>query len=171
MQDRTASGVEPEPANLPAVPLKLTASRKRIGFVCSGGGHLTEALVLAERFADADCFFLTHDQDLPVRCCTIPRFWHRPYLLPYCLLKTFWCLLRERPSALISTGAETALLAFPFAKIFLRAKLIYIECGAQVYKPSWTGRLVRRMCNLFFVQWPDLLKYYPNAEYAGALIE
>lgn len=139
--------------------------------MCSGGGHLTEALVISERFPDADRFFLTHDEVLPGKSYTVPHFFERPFLAPYSLLKIAWVLLRERPCALVSTGAEVAALAFPLAKILLGTKLIYIESGAQVYEPSRTGRLLYRMCDLFFVQWPQLLKYYPKGWHTGALIE
>jgi len=72
---------------------------------------------------------------------------------------------------LFSTGAELAIPSFFIGKFFFRTKLIYLECSAQVYSPSLTGKWVYPITNLFMVQWEPLLNQYgPKAIYVGGLI-
>jgi hypothetical protein len=49
------------------------------------------------------------------------------------------------------------------------AKLISIESMARIERPTLTARMLYPFANLFFVQWPGLLKYFPKAEYMGRL--
>jgi UDP-N-acetylglucosamine:LPS N-acetylglucosamine transferase len=51
----------------------------------------------------------------------------------------------------------------------LGIKVIFVETGSRVTALSLTGRLMYRIANLFFVQWPDLVQRYPKAIYAGRL--
>jgi len=147
--------------------------RLRIGFVCSAGGHLTQAAILARRFPDARRFLISYRDDVDmegVSAYAIPTFFYKPWRTPWCLLKILRILFKERPDALISTGSEPAALAFPLAKILFGCKLIYVESCAQVRRPSGMGRLLYRLCDLFLVQSPALLAHYPKARYAGAIL-
>ena len=79
--------------------------------------------------------------------------------------------LKEKPKVLFSTGAEIAIPSFYIGKFLFRTKLIYLECSAQVYSPSLTGRWVYPISDLFLVQWESLLQHYgPKANYVGGLI-
>ena len=62
-------------------------------------------------------------------------------------------------------------LAIPIAFLgkLLGAKLIYVENGARVRTPSRSGRLMYRVADLFFVQWPELKGALPEAIFAGSL--
>jgi hypothetical protein len=40
---------------------------------------------------------------------------------------------------------------------------------ARVERPTLTARLLYPFSDLFIVQWPDLLKYFPRAKYLGRL--
>ena len=87
------------------------------------------------------------------------------------ILKIFFIFLKERPRILFSTGAEIAIPSFYIGKFLFRTKLIYLECSAQVYHPSLTGRWVYPITDLFLVQWESLLRQYgPKAKYVGGLI-
>jgi UDP-N-acetylglucosamine:LPS N-acetylglucosamine transferase len=87
------------------------------------------------------------------------------------VVKIFLILLKERPDILFSTGSEIAAPAFYLGKFFYRTRLIYLECSAQVYRPSLTGRFIYPITDLFLVQWEPLLKRYgPKAKYVGGLI-
>ena len=87
------------------------------------------------------------------------------------ILRIFLTFLKERPAILFSTGAELAIPSFFIGKFFFRTKLIYLECSAQVYHASLTGRLVYPIADLFLVQWEPLLgQYGPRAKYVGGLI-
>jgi beta-1,4-N-acetylglucosaminyltransferase len=87
------------------------------------------------------------------------------------VIKIFFILLKERPAILFSTGSEIAIPSFYLGKLLFRTKLIYLECSAQVYQASLTGRLVYPITDLFLVQWKPLLKRYgTKAKYVGGLI-
>ena len=75
---------------------------------------------------------------------------------------------RERPTTVITTGAG---VVFPTCILahFFKSRLIYIESFARLDKKSFTGKLVYSMADYFFVQWPEMLKVYPNAKYSGTV--
>lgn len=76
--------------------------------------------------------------------------------------------LKERPDVVISTGAGITVFFCMFAKM-LGAKLIFIESMARIERPTLTARMLYPVSDLFLVQWPDLLKFFPKAKYAGRL--
>jgi UDP-N-acetylglucosamine:LPS N-acetylglucosamine transferase len=75
----------------------------------------------------------------------------------------------ERPDVVISTGAGIVVFFCIFAKL-CGAKLIFIESMARVEYPTLTSRILYPFADLFFVQWPGLLKYFPRARFAGRLL-
>jgi UDP-N-acetylglucosamine:LPS N-acetylglucosamine transferase len=78
---------------------------------------------------------------------------------------------RERPDLIVSTGAEIALPVVAVGKFF-GCKTIYVECGAQVTEPSFTGRFMVRFADWFYVQWPELRNAYgPRALFEGSLVD
>ena len=73
------------------------------------------------------------------------------------------------PKVIISTGSNIAVPLFLVGKMH-GSKIIFIETRAKVYARSMTGILVRRMADQIFVQWPEMLKLYPEAKYCGTLV-
>ena len=158
---------------------------KKIGFVCSSGGHLTEALSTIEAFEGYDVFLIVHN--FPslrrIQLDKVRRIYRLSIVLGYSswiavlltafvnlfqLIRIFWI---ERPSILFSTGAEIAIPAFYIGKIFFRTKLIFLESLARVKALSYTGKLLYPIVDLFLVQWPELLeKVGHKAVYGGRLI-
>jgi len=79
-------------------------------------------------------------------------------------------LLRERPDAVVTTGAEIVVPLCYLAKLLLGTKIIFIETFARVISPSFTGRIIYPIADVFLVQWKSLLKYYgTKAKYIGRL--
>lgn len=76
--------------------------------------------------------------------------------------------IAERPDVVITTGAGVVVFFCIFAKL-LGAKLIFIESMARVERPTLTARMLYPFADLFFVQWPGLLEYFPKARYMGRL--
>lgn len=148
--------------------------RRKLCLVCSHGGHLAEMLQLEAAFAECDTFYFCYDADTTRALTNAYRVPNKP-LNPFSFLLNlvrlvgiFW---RERPDAIVSTGAEIAIPAMLVGKLF-GTPMIYIECGAQVYTPSTTGRLMYYAADRFYVQWPELLDAYgPRALFAGSLID
>ncbi len=147
---------------------------KKIGLICSPGGHLVEVLQLLEAFQDCSLFFLTYKEKATSNrreTYYIKNFAKNPLSLIAGIAKIFFIFLKERPTLLFSTGAEIAIPSFYIGKFLFGAKLIYLECSAQVRSPSLTGRWVYPITDLFLVQWESLLKQYgPRVKYVGGLI-
>lgn len=147
----------------------------KICFVCSHGGHLAEAKVIADGLKGRHEVFFITDSALPVggddRVYYVASFVHNPLKVFVTAWQELRILLKERPAALVSTGAEVALPAFYIGKLFFRLPSVYVECSAQVISPSLTGRLIYRAADLFLVQWEGLLKFYgKKARYEGGFI-
>ena len=147
---------------------------KKIGLIGSHGGHFVEILQLLEAFEGYPYFFLTYNEKATFNqknTYYITNFAKNPFSLITGILKIFFTFLKERPRVLFSTGAELAIPSFFIGKFFFRTKLIYLECSAQVYSPSLTGRWVYPITDLFMVQWEPLLNRYGlKATYVGGLI-
>ena len=77
-------------------------------------------------------------------------------------------VIRQRPDVVITTGAGIVVFFCVFAKLF-GAKLIFIESMARIKSPTLTARMLYPFADLFLVQWPGLLKFFPKAKYLGRL--
>lgn len=75
---------------------------------------------------------------------------------------------KYKPAVIISTGSYIAVPLFWCGKLH-GAKLIFIESNAMVYNKTTTGKLVGWIADKVIVQWPEMLKVYPHAEYWGVL--
>lgn len=75
-------------------------------------------------------------------------------LIP-CALQVAWILLKERPDAIMSTGAAPGAVAVMLGKLF-RIRTIWIDSIANVQKISRAGRLVEKHADIFLTQWPHL---------------
>lgn len=148
--------------------------RLKICLTCSHGGHLTEMLSLKAAFEGHDVFYFCYEADttraLP-NVYLVPNMARNPIEFAKNLFRVTRIFRSERPDLVVSTGAEIALPVFSVAKLF-RLPTLYIECGAQVAHPSFTGRIMHWMADDFYVQWPELLKAYgPRAMLRGSLID
>ena len=86
------------------------------------------------------------------------------------MLFASWNLWKKyRPKVIVSTGSNIAVPLFLVGKLH-GSKIIFIETRAKVYARSMTGILVRHMADQIFVQWPEMLKLYPEAKYCGTLV-
>jgi len=140
--------------------------------VGSCGGHLAELRALSSLYSSREHFFVVNERiELP------PEMRGRTYfirhserdLLFFVNLWEAWRLLRaERPSVILSTGASPAV---PFALVakLLRIPFLFIEIGTQVTSPSLTGRIMYRLADAFFYQWPGLERHYRRATYGGPI--
>jgi UDP-N-acetylglucosamine:LPS N-acetylglucosamine transferase len=75
------------------------------------------------------------------------------------------------PSAVIYVGTSIAVPLCFWAKYF-RKKAIFIESITHVIKPSLTGKIlsILRLCDRFYVQWPEAVKLYRGAVYKGTVL-
>lgn len=79
-------------------------------------------------------------------------------------------LRKERPTAILSTGAGPAV---PFALIgryLFGTRVIFVETMTRVDHPSMTARLMYWLADDFFYQWPELECYFPKGKCGGLLL-
>lgn len=149
---------------------------KRMLCICSGGGHLGELIEITSAFPEYRKALITYEGKNNIvssgfdRHYLLPHFLRHKLLLIILPLQVLRILFREKPSIILSTGAEIAIPFFLMAKL-TGARLIYVESAAQVRNPSRTGRVLYHVADLFLVQWKSLLPSYgPKARYTGGLL-
>ena len=148
--------------------------------ISSQGGHLAEAKLIADGLTAPDkggryeAFFITDGNKavgFDEKVYLVRHFVRNPLLVFVTAWQVFNILRKERPQAIICTGAEIGLPSFLVNLIFFRLPTVYVECSAQVFNPSLTGRILYHVADLFLVQWEPLLKKYgPKAKYRGGFI-
>ena len=80
-----------------------------------------------------------------------------------------WTVLRrERPDAVVSTGAGVALPFFLIAKV-LGIRTVFIEVYDRIDSRSLTGRLCRPLSDLFLLQWERQRELYGSGTVIGGL--
>ena len=84
------------------------------------------------------------------------------------ILKSIWIVITQKPDVVISTGAGAT---YPICKLvkMTGGKVIFIESFAKIKSPTVTGKKVYKFADEFYVQWPEMLKYYPKAKYRGGI--
>lgn len=150
---------------------------KKICFISSSGGHWEELMCLKPLSEKYDSFFVTENggQALDSKLNNLYEIEQtnrkeKLFIVKFLRLfiRAFRIMRCEKPDFIITTGA---LIAFPFCLWgkLLHKKVIYIESFARVEGKSLTGKLVYSFADLFIVQWPDMLKFYPKAVYVGGI--
>ena len=66
-----------------------------------------------------------------------------------------WIFIKERPTAIISTGAAPGAIAFLIAK-FLPIKTIWVDSIANVSVLSRSARMIKNHADLILTQWQPL---------------
>lgn len=80
-----------------------------------------------------------------------------------------WRVLHtERPDLIVSCGAAVAVPFFIIGHC-MGAKCVYVEVFDRIDKPTVTGRICKRVADLFVVQWPEQLEVYPGSVYLGSI--
>ena len=162
-------------------------------FACNQGGHFSQMMALKELFNKYDSVLVTDNvratKEMPplkyIGNIEIMEgesskrkevkgndngsrlsFWD-VYIKMFFESRRIW--EKYRPKVIISTGSNIAFPLFLVGKLH-GSKIIFIETRAKVYARSMTGILVRHMADQIFVQWPEMLKLYPEAKYCGTLV-
>ena len=147
----------------------------RIYLISDSGGHMTEVLHFTKAFEGHEKIFVSFEDPLAVDLPNAQLIANATWPGPFSLLLLKWRLLiiffKKKPEVILSTGSHIAIPAFYLGKLLFGAKLIFIECSAQVFSPSKTGKIVYPISDLFFVQWKTCKECYgKKAHYVGGLI-
>ncbi|KAI6705843.1 hypothetical protein NL676_008805 [Syzygium grande] len=88
-----------------------------------------------------------------------------------------YLMIQLRPEVILCNGPGTCIplcaIAFLFKVLGIRwSSIFYMESIARVKRLSLSGLLLYklRVADQFFVQWPQLQRKYPRAEYVGCLM-
>ena len=146
----------------------------QVCLACSAGGHLTELLQLEKAWHNYKHFYISDrranaielSKKKKVYFVVCPR--RNPLKLFINFIQSFFIFLKEKPSVVISTGADTAIPICLIAKLF-RRRVVFIESFCRIKEPSLSARIMYRLADLFLVQWPENLKFFPKAEFAGSV--
>lgn len=154
----------------------MNSFRLRVVIACSSGGHFTQVKRLATVYEKYDHAYFTFRGGVADELAktqtviSVPNIHRRN---PFSLLRNSFYSIKEviksRPDVIITTGAGVVV---PFCVIskLLGTKLIYIESMARIHSPTITARILYPFADLFIVQWPNLLEYFPKAKYIGRLL-
>ena len=153
--------------------------KKKILFISSTGGHLTELLELRRLFKKYDYHIMTEKtksnaslKEEYVGHVSYLAYGTKEHLVQYLFIfpwnciKSIYYFFKIRPDVVITTGSHTAVPMCYIAHVF-RKKVIYIETFANIHTKTITGRLIYKFADLFVVQWKSMLKLYPKATYGG----
>lgn len=145
----------------------------KICIICSAGGHYREAQAATQMLHD-NKYFISYWTPHLQEEASQNRFYfitHPQKNFFKTIVNAFeslMLLLKEKPSVIISTGADVTVCTCLLGKL-MGAKLIYIESGGNVFTPSLTGRILYPFADLFIVQWEPMLKNFRKAIWGGPL--
>ena len=152
---------------------------KKVMFISSTGGHLSELLQLSSLFKKYDYHIVTEKdksneylKEKYGKRVDYLIYGTRKKLLIYMIqllincIKSLLIFIKVRPKYIVTTGTHTAGPMCLIGHIF-GSKIIYIETFANSKTQSKTGKIVYKFADLFIVQWESLLELYPNAIYGG----
>lgn len=153
----------------------MESDRKKVLFVCSAGGHLSQLLQLKPWWEHHDRRWVTFD---------IPDSWAK--LKGETLIPAFHPTTRSLPNAVrnyglarkvlsswtpdivISNGAGAAVPFFMHAKK-LGIPTVYLEVYDRIDSKTLTGKMVQPFTTTFCVQWPEQQELYTGSENVGLL--
>ena len=136
--------------------------------------HLTEALIAFQEIACSELVIVVNDRvDLTgVHYDRLYQIGHhaRSILIVISVFEAVYLLLKERPDVVVSTGVSPA-VPFAFVCKLLRIPVVFVERLTRIHRPSLTALLMYRLADVFYVQWPELLEWFPFARYRGSLLD
>ena len=126
---------------------------KKVLFISSTGGHLSEMMMLESLFKKYDYHIITEKTDTTKNLSEkykgkvnylIYGTKDHPLTYPFKLLgncfKSLYYYFKIRPDFIVTTGAHTAGPMCCIGKIF-GSKIIYVETFANIHTKTITGRL------------------------------
>ena len=154
----------------------VSANKLKICLVASAGGHLSQLLAVADSWKGHDTFCVATSEVVRGRLQKQGKTYivgecnrQHPLQVLRVLSRCIVIALRERPQVVISTGAAAGCMQCFLCKL-LGAKIVWIDSITNVDRLSLSGRMVRRIADLFLVQWPQLAQKYNNVQFAGTVI-
>lgn len=152
---------------------------KKVLFISSNGGHLSELMQLKSLFKRFDYHIVTEKaksneylQEEYNEKITFLVYGTKKnpftyfFIALFNFIKSLIIFFKQKPDVVVTTGTHTAVPMCYIAKAF-RKKVIYIETFANRNTKTVAGNLVYPIADVFVVQWEEMLEKYPKAEYWG----
>jgi UDP-N-acetylglucosamine:LPS N-acetylglucosamine transferase len=151
------------------------ARERKVMAVASGGGHWVELRRILPAFEGLEVVYASVDAstDADLRPGRYYRIRNVSRRDPLGFFVIAWQLARimrrERPDAVVTTGAAPGLMALVVGKLVARSRTIWIDSIASVETMSLSGRLARFVADAWLVQWVHLAR--PGGpEFWGAVL-
>ena len=141
----------------------------------SDGGHWVQMRRILPAFAGCKLVFVgteaALDADLaPARYYPVRNVSRaNAHELPVLLWQLARAVRRERPDAVVTTGAGPGLLALGMGRILARSRTVWIDSVANTERMSMSGRMARHVADAWLVQWEHLARP-EGPHYWGAVL-
>ena len=144
-------------------------TRKKIVGISSGGGHLSELIRAIPSSYKNEITYITfkngHTKD------TLRGKTHFFVIDPHIskikfsinFMQSFFLFMKLRPKVIISSGAGIAIPLILIGKFF-KTKIVFIESGARIFKPSKTASFIYKYSDLFIIQYETLRSFFPKSK-------
>lgn len=152
---------------------------KKVMFIASTGGHLSELLQLSPLFEEYDYQLVTEKTKSTIGLVekypgkvdflvygTKSHLFSYLFKFSFNIIKSFLLMLKHQPDVIVTTGTHTAVPMCYLAKVFGK-RVIFIETFANSKTKTKAGQLVYPIADVFIVQWESMLELYPKAVYGG----
>lgn len=153
--------------------------KKKVMFICSAGGHLTEMLKIDILFKKYDYVLVTEKNDISIKLKDKynidylmygSRYYPFKYIFvfSYNFLRSMYLFFKYKPDLVYTTGAHTCVVMCYIAKLF-KKKIIFVEVFDRINNPTLSGRMVHRIADTFIVQHEEMLEKYEHSKYIGGV--
>ena len=143
--------------------------RKKIIGISSGGGHLSELIKAIPNSYEKEVVYVTFKNGHTKK--TLKDKSHFFVIDPHLskikfftnFIQSLFLYIKIRPKVIISTGAG---IAIPLILIgsFFKTKIVFIESGARIFKPSRTASFIYKYSDLFIIQYKTLRSVFPKSK-------
>lgn len=136
-------------------------AKPRLLACASGGGHWIQLLRLRRAFEGYEVAYVSKFADYAAsldgaRLHVVPDASRRnPLMFGAILLRAIAIVWRERPRAIVTTGAMP-MLAFVLIGRLTGARTLWVDSIANAERLSTSGRVARRIAHRTISQWPDV---------------
>ena len=148
---------------------------RRVLFVSSSGGHLSQLLQLRPWWTYHERQWVTFDLPdarsklqgeilIPAHHPTTRNVKNLLRNLPLAVS----VIRRFRPDVIVSNGAGVALPFFVIGRLF-RVPTVYLEVYDRIDSRTLSGKLCAPLASRFLVQWPEQQVLYPGSALVGPL--
>lgn len=139
--------------------------------VASGGGHWVQLMRLVPAWLECDVAYATTEAEYlgvveaihaELGARNTPRFylivaanrWQKARVVRQ-FLQLLWIVARERPDAVVTTGAAPGVLALSVGRL-VGARTVWIDSVANADEMSLAGRGARHSADVWLTQWPHV---------------